>query len=46
MWLVFLEFDHIMACVGKGGQVWMGKTDRAGIVIYLADRSMCVCLQI
>ena len=31
MWVGLDKFGQIWERVGKGGQVWMGQTDRAGI---------------
>ena len=39
------KFGHIWAKVGKGGQVWMGQTDRAGMG-DMASGWVWVCVKV
>ena len=39
------KFRQIWAKVGKGGQVWLGRTDRAGMV-DMGSGWVLVCVQV
>ena len=39
------KFGHTWARMAKGGQVWMGPSDQAGIVDISSER-MCVYMQV